>query len=61
VLSNIQTSIADEALDGFDELPSEFQEKIKVAIEKGHIEDDEWKGVSTLTPEFHFNTLTKSC
>ncbi|KAJ5750216.1 hypothetical protein N7533_007244 [Penicillium manginii] len=53
VLSNIQTSIADEeddselnfeALDGFDELPSEFQEKIKVAIEKGHIEDDEWKG-----------------
>ncbi|CAI7610545.1 unnamed protein product [Penicillium pancosmium] len=53
VLLNIKSSIADEeddkqldfdALDGFDELSPEHQEKIKTAIEKGHIEDDEWKG-----------------
>jgi hypothetical protein len=70
VLLNIKTSIADEeddkqldfdALDGFDELSPEHQEKIKTAIEKGHIEDDEWKGVRTLTPGFHFSALTKSC
>lgn len=33
-------------LDGFEELSEEFQEKIRKAIELGHIEDEEWKGVS---------------
>ncbi|KAJ5988951.1 hypothetical protein N7481_004161 [Penicillium waksmanii] len=53
VLLNIKTSIVDseddkqldfDALDGFDELSPEHQEKIKTALEKGQIEDDEWKG-----------------
>ena len=33
-------------LDGFDELSEEFQQKIRKAIELGHVEDEEWKGVS---------------
>ncbi|OQE19821.1 hypothetical protein PENSTE_c014G04540 [Penicillium steckii] len=33
-----------DALDGFDEVPPEMQEKIKKALVKGHIEDDEWQG-----------------
>lgn len=33
-------------LDGFEELSEEFQEKIRKAIELGHVEDEEWKGVS---------------
>lgn len=70
MLSNIKTAIADEeddteldfeALDGFDDLPSEWQEKIKAAVETGHIEDDEWKGVSYLTPVCLSIALTKSC
>ena len=36
-----------DALDGFDEIPPEMQEKIKTALVKGHIEDNEWQGVST--------------
>jgi Poly(ADP-ribose) polymerase and DNA-Ligase Zn-finger region. len=34
-------------LDGFNELTNELQEKIRKAIELGHIEDEEWKGVSS--------------
>jgi hypothetical protein len=34
-------------LDGFDELNTDLQAKIRKAIEEGHVEDDEWKGVSS--------------
>jgi hypothetical protein len=34
-------------LDGFDELSEELQDKIRKAIEVGHVEDEEWRGVSS--------------
>lgn len=34
-------------IDGFDEMSKELQAKIRKAIEVGHVEDDEWKGVSS--------------
>ena len=33
-------------LDGYEELPSESQEKIARAFEQGHVDDEDWKGVS---------------
>lgn len=33
-------------VDGYDELPAEYQEKVKFALENGHVPDDDWKGVS---------------
>lgn len=33
-------------LDGFDELSDENQEKIREAVEQGHVADSDWKGVS---------------
>jgi hypothetical protein len=36
-------------IDGFDEISEEVQEKIRKAIEEGHVEDDEWRGVSSLS------------
>ena len=35
-------------LDGYDEMSNELQAKIRKAIEVGHVEDDEWKGVRSL-------------
>ncbi|BAE60938.1 unnamed protein product [Aspergillus oryzae RIB40] len=34
-----------EQLDGFEDLTPENQEKVKKALEQGHVDDDEWKGV----------------
>jgi hypothetical protein len=34
-------------LDGFDEMSEELQDKIRKAIEVGHVEDEEWRGVSS--------------
>jgi hypothetical protein len=43
----IETSGGDtELVDGFDELPAEFQEKVTFALENGHVPDEDWKGVS---------------
>ncbi|KAB8223749.1 poly polymerase and DNA-ligase Zn-finger region-domain-containing protein [Aspergillus novoparasiticus] len=33
-----------EQLDGFEDLTPENQEKVKKALEQGHVDDDEWKG-----------------
>lgn len=33
-------------LDGLNEMPSHFQEKIKLAIVEGKIADEDWNGVS---------------
>lgn len=38
-----------DMVDGYDELPDEFQEKIKYALENGHVHDEDWNGVSKLT------------
>ena len=34
-----------DMVDGYDELPPEFQEKVKFALENGHVPDEDWKGV----------------
>lgn len=66
VLENIKNSIQKEEegddltydeLDGFEELSSEIQDKIKIALEKGHIEDEEWNGVSPIEPGTHFQCI----
>lgn len=36
-----------DMVDGFDELPDEYQEKIKYALENGHVHDEDWNGVSS--------------
>ncbi|KAJ5103514.1 hypothetical protein N7532_004043 [Penicillium argentinense] len=43
-IANEDKSIAFDTLDGWEELDDETREKIRTAIEKGHIEDDEWNG-----------------
>jgi hypothetical protein len=35
-----------DMVDGYDELPAEFQEKIKFALENGHIPDEDCTRVS---------------
>jgi hypothetical protein len=37
-----------EFVDGYAELPPEWQEKVKTAIEQEHVDDEDWKGVSVL-------------
>ena len=34
-----------DALDGYDELSHENQEKVRKALEQGHVNDSEWNGV----------------
>ncbi|KAL8821107.1 MAG: hypothetical protein Q9223_000799 [Gallowayella weberi] len=33
-----------EMLDGYEELPEDWQEKVKRAITNGHVDDEDWKG-----------------
>lgn len=40
-----------ELVDGYDTLPEDVQEKVKRALEQGHVDDDDWKGVRTLSDE----------
>lgn len=35
-----------ELIDGYDDLPPQAQEKVKRALEQGHVDDDDWNGVS---------------
>ncbi|KAJ5792754.1 uncharacterized protein N7503_008732 [Penicillium pulvis] len=52
VLENIKTGWEEmcdgkpdySLLDGYDEIPEEFQEKVRRAVENGHIDDEDWKG-----------------
>lgn len=37
-----------DILDGYDELPQWAQDKIKDALVNGHVDDEDWKGVSPL-------------
>lgn len=34
-----------DMVDGYDELPDEVQEKVKRALEQGHVDDADWNGV----------------
>ncbi|KAI9043677.1 ubiquitin-conjugating enzyme [Aspergillus affinis] len=50
IVSHMQETIADEGdgdlstIDGFEDLPEEHQDKIRKAIEQGHVDDEDWKG-----------------
>jgi hypothetical protein len=33
-------------VDGYDDLPAEYQEKVDYALANGHVHDDDWNGVS---------------
>jgi hypothetical protein len=35
-----------DLLDGYEELPQEHQEKLARALDQGHIDDEDWNGVS---------------
>lgn len=50
-ISNLKRDIEGDAslLDGYDELPEEFQEKVVNAIEQGHIDDEDWRWVVIIT------------
>ena len=43
-ISNLKTSIEGDPsqLDGYDELPKDFQDKVINALEQGHIDDEDW-------------------
>lgn len=36
-------------VDGYDELPDEYQKKIDYALENHHVHDDDWNGVSSFS------------
>ncbi|RAH49195.1 uncharacterized protein BO95DRAFT_439463 [Aspergillus brunneoviolaceus CBS 621.78] len=53
VIQNLKDAIKDisggdetdcSALDGFDELSEENQDKVRRALEQGHVDDEDWKG-----------------
>jgi len=45
-ISNVNRDIDGKLdyLDGYDELPSDLQEKVRTALERGHVDDEDWKG-----------------
>ena len=47
-IANLKETIEDDLdlLDGYDELDTESQDKVKEALANGHIDDADWKGVS---------------
>jgi hypothetical protein len=52
IRENLTGPLADEGkynwdmLDGLEDMPSHYQDKIKLAITEGKIADEDWKGVS---------------
>ena len=40
-----------EMFDGYEELPNDCQEKVKRALENGHVDDEDWKGVMFPCPQ----------
>lgn len=34
-----------DLIDGYDEISEENQEKVMRALEQGHVDDEDWKGV----------------
>lgn len=54
-IANWQEATADgeggydtELIDGFDEVPEDAQNKIILALNDGHVADEDWKGVSLI-------------
>lgn len=46
VLANVkETTEGDmDLMDGYEEVPEEWQEKFKAAVETGHVPDEDWRG-----------------
>jgi len=47
-----------ELIDGYDILPTDVQEKVKRALEQGHVDDKDWKGVCSSPDLSHCILLT---
>lgn len=54
-ISNLKDSIGDDLsqLDGYEQLPEDFQEKVVRALEQGHIDDDDWGWVVQSTTDLY--------
>ncbi len=52
-IANLKKAIANDAteLDGYEDLPEDFQEKIRNAVQEGHVADEDWGGVKCLGRE----------
>jgi hypothetical protein len=53
-----------EMVDGYDDLPEDAKDKVRRALEQGHVDDEDWKGVSktftatkTLIVDMAYRTL----
>ena len=48
-IANLKETIEDDLglLDGYEELDGESQDKVRKALADGHVDDSDWKGVST--------------
>nr|XP_001400030.2 hypothetical protein ANI_1_2852024 [Aspergillus niger CBS 513.88] len=50
IIANMIETVGEEgerdwsALDGYDELPEDLQEKVRRALLQGHVDDEDWKG-----------------
>jgi hypothetical protein len=51
VISNINEYIEGDMdlFDGYDGLPDDIQAKVKRALDQGHVDDEDWKGVSLIS------------
>ena len=47
-LSRVKEAIEGDfsMFDGYEDLPRDLQEKVERALENGHVDDEDWKGVS---------------
>lgn len=47
-IDSLKTAVEDDVsmLDGYEELPDDLQEKVKLALENGHVADEDWRGVT---------------
>jgi len=57
-IANLKETIEDDLdlLDGYDELDTESQDKVKEALANGHIDDADWTGVSAASI-FHLRSF----
>lgn len=37
-----------EMIDGFEDIPEADQDKVRRAIDQGHVDDEDWRGVSRI-------------
>lgn len=49
-IANLTKAVNNDAteLDGYEDLPEDFQEKIRNAVQEGHVADEDWGGVQRL-------------